>query len=177
MATQKSNFVLVGGTAPVFTGSGSVTPPAVLPVNGPSAQVLAQAANHSVMDTVTVDLSVQGYAKNAGVGLTLTGTTAITINAAALAAATGVVVGGDTSFSTLNQITFKNTGSVDLVVSPGASNGLAMNLGGTSPTITVPAGSSVVIQSAAGITVDSTHKNITITPTSGGSMSVTFGGA
>ena len=58
-------------------------------------------------------------AKTAGIVLTLTGTTPITIDLTALAAATGVVVAGAASFSNWNHILWTNIGTTALAIAPG----------------------------------------------------------
>lgn len=177
MPTTKSRFVNVTGSTSTLKGSAVIAPPFVQAVGQNEADVLAQVSGNTIMDKVVTDLSIAGYAKNAGVSMTLTSTTAITLNLAAIAAATGVVIAGDTAFALVNQLTFVNTGAVDLTLSPGASNGLAMGFGGTSPTLVIPAGGSVTLKSVTGYTVDATHKNITVTPTSGGTLLITVGGS
>ena len=116
-------------------------------------------------------------AKTAGIVLTLTGTTPITIDLTALAAATGVVVAGATSFSNWNHILWTNIGTTALAIAPGASNPIRNQLGGTSPTLTPQASDVVHWVASAGLAVDSTHKTFTVTPTSGGSMLVWIGGS
>jgi len=182
LSTTNSGFVVNDKAA--LVGSATVAANAVVALSDQAANVEAAAntanagnAGSVRLDSVNVNLATAGYAKNAGVYLSLTGTTAITVSLLALAAATGVTVAGDTSFATVNQLVFLNTGAVDLVVSPGASNGFGVQLGCTSPTLTVAAGSSVTIQSVAGLATSSGAKNITVTPTSGGSMGLCVGGA
>ena len=122
-------------------------------------------------------MDTAGYAANGAAYLTLTSTTAITIDLTALAATTGVVVAGTSTFATWFKIILYNTGAVDLIVAAGASNGLRLPINGTAPTYTVPAGSHLVLESVAGFTVDGTHKTLTVTPTAGGSIGICVGGA
>ena len=124
-----------------------------------------------------IDLAAANYAKLAGIVLSLTGTTPITLDLTTLAAATGVQVAGASSFSNWNKMLFQNTGATPLVVSPGESNPLRNPLGGTSPTHTLASGDEALWNSNAGSAVDSTHKTITVTPTSGGQLFVAIGGS
>jgi hypothetical protein len=184
MATTGQNFVYLAGATLVGSAvkaAGSVAGYSGYPAGAQKAKGVAQieggASGNMVLDTHSFDFSSDAYAKHAAAYLTLTGTTAITLDLTALAAATGVVVAGDASFATWNQIILYNTGSVDLTVNTAGSNGLRLPNGGTSPTYTVPANSRLVLESAAGFAVDSTHKGLTVTPTSGGSIAVCVAGA
>lgn len=174
MATTGSNFVQL--TVAQLVGTTVQAANSVQPFNPDNATEIVRGGNGVLLDKLS-NLGKAGFAKNAGLLLTLTSTTAITIDMTNIATATGVVVAGDTSFAKWNSIELNNLGSVDLTLSPGASNGNAMLLGGTTPTLTIPAGSSIPLASAAGITVDGTHKTFTITPTSGGSLGITIGGS
>jgi hypothetical protein len=182
MATTKSGFVVTNKAA--LVGAAVVAAPAVEAMSDEAANVVAQAAagnpgnTGSVrIDAPSINLATASYAKNAGVYLTLTGTTPITLDFTAIAATTGVVIAGDTAFATWNQIVLMNTGAVDLVMTPGGSNPLRTLLSGTGPGLTIPAGSTITLASVAGLTVDGTHKTLTFTPTSGGSLGLAIGGA
>jgi hypothetical protein len=121
-----------------------------------------------------VDMAKNSYANAAGVVLTFTGTTPITLDFTNLVAATGVVVKGvgtwAGSFATWTNILIQNIGAASepIAVSPGASNPLRTALGGTTPTYTLATGDVVHMNSSATAVVDATHKTITFTPTSGG---------
>lgn len=175
MPTTNVGFLKVNNA--VLIGSAVAAAGAVEALNGVSASQIAAAGYGTRLDAQAFDLSVAGYAKNAAVAFTLTGTTGITIDLTALAAATGVVVAGDTVFASFNQLILVNTGAADLIVAPGGSNPARLPLNGTTPTYTVPAGSRLVIESAAGLAVDSTHKTILVTPATGGSLGLCVGGA
>lgn len=175
MATTNVGFITKKNAT--LTGSTVGAAGDVAPMDGVCATQIGTEGYGTRLDKQSFDLATAGYAKNAGVLLTLTGTTAITINAAALAAATGVQIAGDTAFATVNQIILYNTGAVDLIVAPAGSNPFPFPLNGTTPTYTVPAGSRLVIESVAGLTVDGTHKSITVTPTAGGTLGICLGGA
>lgn len=175
------NFVLIP-TATVLEGSATVAGPSILALASDQANEVVAGGGGTMIDKDSTSgvggLAGAGFAKNNAISLTLTGTTAITFSLIALAAATGLVIGpGDTVFAAWSRLRFKNIGTTDLKISPGASNGNALGLGGTSPTITVPAGSSHELNNAAGNTVDSSHTNVTVTPTSGGSLVVSIGGS
>lgn len=177
MPTTNSNFVVI--TNPCLVGSTVQPAGSVVPMNQVSALQVCNEGYATPLDfsLTTGGLANAGFAKNGAAYLTLTGTTAITLDLTALAAATGVVVAGDSSFALWNRIRFYNTGAVDLVVSPGGSNPARLLLAGTTPTLTIPAGSAVTLDSLAGLVVDSTHKTVTITPTAGGTIGVCVGGA
>lgn len=175
MATTNSAFVTL--TSPNLVGSTVQAAGAVVALNASNANQIVNGGTGTRLDKVVTDLATAGYPKNGCAYLTLTGTTAITLDLTALAAATGVVVAGDTTFATWNQLVFVNTGTQDLVLSPGSSNPARLQLGGTSPTLTIAAGSTFTLQSVAGLGVDSSHRTLTITPTAGGSIGVCVGGS
>ncbi len=165
------------------------------PVGGSGSLVASSA---TVVDRVTFDPSlttvptvgdphpvpvaygtyVGAFAKNGSVLLVLTTTTAQSIDLTNTTTNSPQSTAGDTAFATANVLILNNTGAHDLTISPGASNPSRIpQFTGTTPTLTIPAGSFVAIHSAAGYTVDSTHKVFTITPTSGGTLAVTICGA
>jgi hypothetical protein len=194
MPTVGSNFVVLTGTKPVFSGSTTYTPPIAVAKDSNAATEIARGSfNATIVDKVLIDLSLTstpivgtpsftpslvsgGYPRNGSALVNLVGTTAVNLDLTNLATnATSQV--GDPTFALWNQIVLANLSGVDLVVSPGASNPARLLLSGTSPTITVPANSVVSLASLVGIAVDSAHKNLTITPTAGGSMAVSVGGS
>jgi hypothetical protein len=174
MATTGVNIVkylvasLIGTTVKAINALSTMNP-----LNAKQLELSGQLTR---LDVVSIDLSASSYAKNGGCSLALTGTTAVDLNLQDLTSNTDFSA-GDTTYSTANQFIFKNNGAADVTIKTGAANGFNFGLAGTTPTLTVPANSSVTIQSAAGLTVDSTHKIITVTPTSGGSFSMCVGGA
>lgn len=123
-----------------------------------------------------MDLASLGLAKTAAVLLTCTGSTPITLDLTALAAATGVQVAGSSSFGAWSHILATNIGSQPIAIAPGASNPLRTALTGTTPAHTVQAGDCVHWNNAVALAVDSTHKTLTFTPTSGGSLTLWIGG-
>lgn len=120
---------------------------------------------------------LQGFAKNGAFHVTTAGTTAVNVDLTNLA--TGATSNdGDTTFATVNQVVIYNCGAADMTVSPGATNPANFpKFTGTTPTLTIPAGSKHTFQNAAGAVVDGTHKVITITPTAGGDVVLAVGGA
>ena len=122
---------------------------------------------------------VGGFAKNGCALVVLSGTTAVTVDLTNLAAFTGVTSQyGDTSLATVNCLVFNNLGTVAVTVAPGGSNPSRLpTFTGTTPTLSIPAGGAVGISDLAGQTVDSTHKTFTLTPTSGGTIAISYGGA
>ncbi len=121
---------------------------------------------------------VGNFAKNGSVLLSLSGTTAQSVDLTNTTANSPASSAGDTTFSNINLIIANNIGTHDLVLSPGAANPARLpEMGGTTPTITVPAGSYHVFHSAANLAVDGTHKIITVTPSAGGTLALTFCGS
>jgi hypothetical protein len=134
------------------------------------------------------DLATHGFGNIAALVLTFTGSTPITIDLTNLVAATGLVVAGagtfNGSFATWYEMLFinnSNAASKPVAISPGASNPLRTQLGGTSPTVTLQStggsGDYLHWSAVSGLAVDSTHKTLTFTPTSGGSLLAWIGGA
>jgi hypothetical protein len=141
-------------------------------------QFIAAGFGQDVDLPVTGDLSTIGYAKTAAIMLTFTGSTALTLDLTALAAATGVAVAGATSFTNWFYIFIQNisAGTKPFTMAPGASNPLRTQLGGTSPTFNLACGDVHHWNTSAGAAVDSTHRILTFTPTSAGSGTVWIGG-
>lgn len=156
------------------------------------------ASDAAVVDRVTFDLSltsapitgtppavpdcygiyVGNYAKNGSVLLTLSGSTAQTVDFQLTTTNTPASTSGDTAFATIYSLTLANLGTTDLVISPGSSDPSPMpHMGGTTPTFTLRAGSVHCFQSVAGETITSSACNLTVTPSSGGSLAMSIGGA
>jgi hypothetical protein len=130
----------------------------------------------SLDEFLAFDLSKQGFAKTFGAALTFTGTTAITLNINALAAATGLQVAGTALAALWNHLIFQNVGAAGAVaIAPAASDPINWQAGGTSPTMTLQPGDAQHWFSSAGETVSTSHCQITFTPTAGGVLLV--GGA
>ena len=126
---------------------------------------------------------VGGFNKNGALYFTLTGTTAVSVDFTTIASAIGVASSqaGDTLLATINSLSIINasTAASTIVVSPGASNPLALpnSLGGTSPTFSLLLGDIHCEYSLAGQTVNGTHKILTFTPTAGGAILLAYGGS
>lgn len=143
----------------------------------------ASATNKIIrLDAMVTDAAVLGYAKNGVFHVTTTGTTAVNIDLTNLAT-NATSTSGDTTFATYNMLIFYNlsgldgVAAADMTVAPGASNGVSKFLSGTTPTLTLGSSSRVAFEYTAGVTVDSTHKIITVTPTAGGNFAVVVCGA
>ena len=146
-------------------------------VNGNDAIQAVNGGNSVRLDYVLTDFSTAGFALSGACRLTLSGTTTKTITLVDLTSATAASA-GDTVFAKFMTLVAYNDGAADVTIAPGASNPASIGLAGTSPTLTIPAGKFVVLNYAtAGVTIDSTHKTIDVTPTSGGSFVLVVGGA
>jgi hypothetical protein len=191
MSTTGVNFVYqTGPGSNVVQGSNVVSLPAIFPVQAESGKALAYLpANATIIDKVSFDFSrilsvtpgggtqVGNFAKNGCVVLTLTGTTPITVNLTALAAATGVIVANAdgtaaSPFATVFAAVFTNLGTADVTIAPGSSNPAPF------PTSQLcKAGGVVAISSPAGYTISGSANTITVTPTAGGLIGIAIGGA
>lgn len=163
-----TNAALVGSTV---RPAGSVTT-----MNPTSAKALEAAGDLVRLDVSASDLSASSYAKNGGATVALVGTTPKTIDLTNLATVTASNA-GDTSFATANKLVFKNLGAGSVTIAPGGSNPFDCGLSGTTPSLTLPPGSTHTLEFAAGKTVDSTHKTILFTPTADTTISISVGGA
>lgn len=155
------------------------------------------ASNSVVVDRLTIDLSLVsvpnpgtpppvpevygttlgGYAKNGAVLLELLGTTAQTVSFQNTTTNSPAATAGDTAFATLNVLHIKNLGTAAVTIAPGASNPSPLPaFTGTSPTISLPAGSEVAFHNAAGATV-SDAANLTFTPAATTNIAISVGGA
>ena len=137
---------------------------------------VASASGQAIDSDGVIDLAAAGYSKLAALVLSLSGSTPITVDFNALAAATGVQVAGATSFATWKALLIQNVGAQALVLSPGSSDPLTLPIGGTSPTHTLDAGDEGYWLSSAGTTVSASACNLTVTPTAGGTLFLAFGG-
>ena len=83
------------------------------------------------------------------------------------------------SFATWGTMFFQNVGASakSVAISPGASDPIRSQISGTSPVMTLLGGDSLLWTNAIGLVVDSTHKEITFTPASAGSMLLYIGGS
>lgn len=161
MATTKTRFYK-------YTTGGQTV---ILPVAAGQGDTVGSALSATRLDYARVDAGADNYAKHAAIRLTLVSTTAQhpdLTNTAAIGA-----YGGDSSFASVSQIKFLNDGAQALTIAPGASNGLTLPFS----SLTIAAGDEYVYTFATPVVVDGTHKVIDVTPTSGGSLVITIGGA
>lgn len=198
MATTAVNFVLQDEQAGLGGGSKVLADPFVEIFERQSA--LQQTSRHPgggsyrqppwtvtnsviALDDVVTEFSADGLAKHGAIHFTTTGTTAVTVDLLDLTANTPTSYVGDTTFATWNKIIAFNcsgldgVAAADMTLAAGASNPARLPLGGTSPTLTIPASSPVVLFDKAGQAVDSTHNAITITPTAGGNVVLLVAGS
>ena len=174
MATTGQNFVRL--VAAQLVAAAVVAAGKVLALNPSNADQVVLSGAAVNLDRQTANLATQAYALNGAATLSLSGTSAkdFTLTSLSTAAASSA---GDLVFASASQLTFKNLGAGDATIAAGASNGFAFPLNGTTPTITLAAGDSFTFTFATAITVDSTHKLITITPVATTIVSVCVGGA
>lgn len=166
MPTTASNFVYLTGT----------TPASMVAVAANKANSLLSYGLGSVVDRTSSDLSAEGWAKNAAFALSLATSTPADVDLTALGSQT--IHAGDTSFALVNKLIFANLGANAVTVKPSTANGFVGPLGGTDPTYTIPAGSTLVLHSVAGWAVDSTHKSLNFDPgANAGSITLAIGGS
>lgn len=173
MPTTRSNFIVNGAAA--LVGAAVVAAGSVQAESNEAAiqQVNDGGAFH--VDYHTVDLSRAGYAANGAFYLSLTANTPVTVDLTNIAAQT--YSAGDSLASALKELVIYNNGAAAVIYSAGASNGFVGFLGGTSPTVTIPAGGRFRITNSTGWTIDSTHKTVKFDPgSSAASIAVAFGG-
>jgi hypothetical protein len=174
MATTNSAFVK--HTNADLVGATVATAGVLQAVDAPTAVAMVAGGNATRLDRTVADLSTAGFAKNGAATVTLSGTTPVNIDLTNLATAT-TSNAGDTGFAHWSLILFKNTGAADVTIAQGASNPASLGFAGTTPTLTIPAGSTMVFNtSTTPIAVDGTHKIVTVTPTAGGSFAILVGG-
>jgi hypothetical protein len=175
LSTTNSAFVATTGAA--LVGSAVVAAGAIVALTEDAANVEINAGGSARLDTMAnANLATAGYAKNGACSVALTGTTPVTLSLIDLTSNSDFSA-GDAVFASWKLLVFYNTGAASLTVKTAASNGATLPLNGTSPTITVPAGSKAILENAAGVTVDATHKDITVTPADDGGFAVCVGGA
>jgi hypothetical protein len=190
MATTGVDFVLVSKVSTAVQGAAVKATPFVVAVEKNAAQqyagrvpggagtgVLGATGNVNNGNFLVDGFSTEGFALNGAIHVTTSGTTPVSVDLTNLT--TGATsTAGDATFAKFMKIRFYNCGSAAMTIAPGGSNPASLGLGGTSPTLSVPANTVVTpFANGAGVTVDSTHKIITITPTSGGDFVLAVGGA
>lgn len=191
MATTGVDFVLITKTGSYASGAAVKAAPFVKAVESNSARNLtgnvpggaatgvlgSTGLPNNAASIIIPGFSNQGFAKNGAFHATTSGTTAVSVDLTNLTT-NATSSDGDTVFATASKVVVKNCGTADMTIAPGASNPASLpKFAGTTPTLTVAAGTEAVFFSDAGATVDSTHKIITITPVSGGDVVVAVGGA
>lgn len=146
--------------------------------------------------TVTITGTWQQSKTNTGFSPTIQGpdsisqSTALTVGSSAansLYAATGTLAASASSTIDLQSFTdilgqaitmtrvysiIVKTTDDSLKIEPGSSNGLSWFFGGTTPSITIPAGGAMGFVQTTAATVDATHKTIKLTNT--GSVTLTY---
>lgn len=191
MATTGVDFALITKTGSYASGAAVKAAPFVVAVDNNAARNITGyvpgGATTGVLGTSGLPaggtatfiggFSNQGFAKNGAIHITTSGTTAVNPDLTNLA--TGATsTAGDTTFATVNKIKIRNAGTAAMTVAPGGSNPANLpKFTGTTPTLSLDPGAEIEFYSDAGATVDSTHKVITITPSSGGDVVVCVGGA
>jgi hypothetical protein len=164
------------GTAVVTSGT----------VEAPAAAVrdlfVANGAGNAI-DKFCLDLSGEAGTYNSStpptnVGgglLTLSGSTAQTISLTSVSTAFASYAGNSLA-SACNQLILQNIGTQDVTIQPASSNGFVGWSLVNGHALTIRKGSAIVFTSAAGETVSSSATGLTVTPTSGGSLLVAWGG-
>jgi hypothetical protein len=175
MATTGKGFIVSAQGAPVTTltaSSGVIIPLA----SNVALQFITQGLGTRV--DAQKDLASSGYAKNGAIYLSLAASTPVTVDMTATSG-TATSSGGDTAFATAFDLQLTNLGAQDVIVGNAASHPFLGPLGGTTPTIVIPAGSSVHLSSIAGWSITGgTNNNLKFDP--GGSaaqIAVAIGGA
>lgn len=180
MATTASAFVkllnavLTGATVGAIGAARAIKAENVPPLVAASAAIRLDALPQA-------DLSSSGFAKNGTFLKTLAGTTPVTPTFVDLTS-NATSYAGDTVFATVYMMLIKNLGAADLTLEVGGSNPFNWGYAGTTPKVTVPAAVGAVpgtfcLVFPTGVTVDSTHKTILLTPTADTSVAVVLGGA
>ena len=175
MATTNQGFVKI--TSAALVGATVQAANQLVAMNGSNVDEIVNGGGGVRLDKVVTDFGTAGFALSGAIRLTLSGTTTKTIDLTDLTSAAASYA-GDTTFAKFMTLVLYNDGAASVTFASGASNGASVGLAGTSPTLSVGAGKFHVLNYAtAGVTVDSTHKTIDITPTSGGSFVLVVGGA
>jgi hypothetical protein len=205
VATTGSNFIQVNGSTGLLVGSTVTTPPFVAAMNpvGAMNEINVAVTPAIPLDRFMVDLAMTSipppngtsilpigqfagaYALNGCGYMTLATTVAgnIDLTDLTLAADARYKTAGDTTFAKIGCLVLFNFSATALVLSPGASNPASFPVfTGTTPTLSIPAAVTgvpgvLVMRSPTLVTVDSTHKILTVTPTAGGTLSFAVGGA
>lgn len=189
MATTGVDFVLQSKAGTAVSGGTVRAGPFVVAVEPNAARQLAGrvpggagtgalgAAGRANNGNFLMDgFASEAFALNGAFHVTTSGTTAVSIDLTTLGT-NATSSAGDLTFTRWNKLTFYNCGAAAMTLAPGATNPATLGLTGTTPALSIPPGSMVRLENAAGVTVDATHKIITITPTAGGDFFLGVGGA
>lgn len=136
----------------------------------------------ALLDDLATRFDNDGLSKHGVFHVTTTGTTPVNIDLTNLTT-NATSYAGDTTFATWNKIVAWNLSGLDgvaaasMTMAPGGSNPAPLGLGGTSPTLTLPASSPVVLTNKAGGTITSSAKIITVTPSAGGNFALAVAGS
>lgn len=163
MATTNSGFLRAADSAGAVTLHASTR-------NTIASVVSALSATR--IDKVSIDLASDGFAKNGATRFTLSGTTPKTLDLSNIATSAASYA-GDTTFSSYTRMSIYNDGAANVTLAPGGSNPATLAFSG----LTLAPGEMVGIIRPSATTIDSTHKNVTITPAADSSICVTIGGA
>jgi hypothetical protein len=175
MATANQRFVV--HTNADLIGATVQAAGALEAVDASASNEMVKGGNVTTAGLLTVDPSADGYTKHGAATITLTSTTPVTVDLTNLASNTASST-GDLSFATWNRLTFEVKGAGNVTIAPGGSNPANGIASGTTPTIPVLSGGFYAKDDgAAGNSVDSSHKTITITPTANTTVYMTVSGA
>ena len=151
--------------------------------HGDSSSASPAAANACILlDDLNTSAADDAYAKHGCFHVTTSGTTVVLIDLTNLATH-ATTYAGDVTFAKVNKLVAYNLSGVDGVAAAdmtlGATAATPANFWGVlvATPITVPASSRIVLESTTGLTVDSTHKQISLTPSAGGNFALVVCGS
>jgi hypothetical protein len=171
LATTFATPIAITSPATILNGSAVVAAPVAQMVSGTGAnnsggvgRELSTGFNSGTVriDGFPSDLSADGYAANGCFAQTLAASGTVTVDYTNVVGAT-TSAAGDNLATLLNKLIINNYGTTDITVAPGASNPIVGILAGTTPTLKIPAGSKVRLESVAGFTVSGTAKTLLFT--------------
>jgi hypothetical protein len=138
--------------------------------------LLANSGTATRLDS-QVDLSGAGYAKNGAFVLSLAISTPLTVDLTAIASV-ATASAGDNSFATIYDVQLTNLGPTDVVVGAAGSTPALLEMGGTTPTITIPANGGVYhLKIPAGLTTTSANNLKFSSGASAAQIGMAIGGA
>ena len=176
---SNANANLLITTAPQLIGSAVQTGSNYVEYMPASQRTAYVAAGSGVaVGLASFDEVTAGYTSNAGILLTLTGTTAQTIDVTNITGSslTGSYAGTNTFTSKVNEIILQNIGTANVTMAAGSSNGLGFG-NATTNALTIYAGATVSIMAGTGgFAVATGTKNLTFTPAATTNLLVYLGG-